>query len=573
MYVQHNYTKGKAGKIYSATFLCSKYRENGKVKTKVLANLSQLPEKTIQGIERLLKSEKEGVIPLQEIAISKCVDYGYLFFTHQIMKQLRIDEVLSKTIPAQHVPLIESMILGKLITGGSKLSIYNWLQRESYAIDLLGIKLDKLKVDDLYNSLGVLPHYQKKIEKKWFQYHKASTRRIFLYDITSTYFEGTQNELAAFGYNREGKKGKMQICLGLVTDEDGFPLKAEVFEGNTLDSNTVSEQIKSLRKEFGIEEVIFVGDRGMRIMYHLEEDEELKNMNIDFITGLTRSAIEELIDRNIIQLDLFSKELVEVSEGEKRYILSVNPELEESGKLYLQHQQTRAKELLKQIETSWKDRRYLNMENQLKLEEGKTKNKKLKTQFNEKDIDRYKRRVNRVMDECKMTKYYTINTIDNERFVVDFNQETFQQTESLCGKYVVCTSVKADALNKEEVREKYKNLQQVEHAFRDLKSDNINIRPVYHRNEKQTRGHVQVCIFAYAIIKELENKLYPFLKEYNQQNKTQLSFHDMIQEINSVKLCELKIGKEQKILMYPELSSMQKKIFQLFNINPKNMVA
>jgi transposase len=571
MYIQRNHTKGKAGKIYSATFLCSKYRENGKVKTQVLANLSRLPEQTIEGIEKLLKSEKEDLIPAKDIVVSGCIDYGYPFFLYQIMQQLRIDEVLRKTLPVGHVSLVESMILGKLITGGSKLSIYNWLKRESYIADLLGLTMKGMKVDNLYESLGVLPYYQKKIDKKWFQYHKASSKRIFLYDITSTYFEGTQNELAAFGYNRDKKKGKMQICIGLISDQDGFPLKVEVFEGNTLDSNTVAGQIKSLKNEFGVEEVIFVGDRGMRITHHLDSDESLKKLDIQFITGLTRSAIDELMEQKIIQLNMFSKELAEVQDGEMRYVLSVNEELEASEKNYLDFQKTKVNDLLKEIKDSWKDRKIKNMENFIKIQKGETKNKKLKTELDEKDLDHYKKRVVRAIDKCKMSKYFSINTINNEKFSIDFKQADFEQSENLCGKYVVSTNVKAENMEKHEVREQYKNLQNVEHAFRDLKSDNISIRPVYHRNEAQTRGHVQVCVFAYAIIKEMENKLYPFLKKYNTENKTQLSFNDLIEEINNVKRCELKIGKSDKILTYPEPNHLQKEIFKLFNINPNDM--
>jgi transposase len=212
------------------------------------------------------------------------------------------------------------------------------------------------------------------------------------------------------------------------------------------------------------------------------------------------------------------------------------------------------------------------MENRIKIQKGETKNKKLKTKFDEKDLDRYKKRVIKAIDKCKMAKYYSINTIDNETFSIDFKQEDFDRSESLCGKYVVCTNVKAESMEKNEVRGQYKNLQYVEHAFRDLKSDNISIRPVYHRNEAQTRGHVQVCVFAYAIIKEMENKLYPFLKKYNEENKTHLSFNDMIEEINNIKRCELKTGKFGKILTYPELNPLQKNIFQLFNINPNDMI-
>ena len=572
MYIQRNHTKGNNGKTYSATLLCSKYREGGKVRTKVELNLSSLPENIILSIENALKSNKEESVLSKDIKVSRCVDYGYLFLLHQLMKQLRIDAVIDKILPLKISTHVKAMILGKIITGGSKLSIYNWLLREPESSRLLEVETKGLKVDDLYSSLGVLPTYQKKMEKKWFQYHNGSRRRIYLYDITSTYFEGTQNELAAFGYNRDGKKGKMQICIGLITDEAGFPLKIEVFEGNTSDSSTVSDQIKTLKNELGVEELIFVGDRGMQIMYHLEEDEDLKAGGIGFITGLTRSSIEELMGRGVIQLSLFGKELAEVTDGEMRYVLSVNPELEASELNYLERKKNCVESSLGYIEASWKKRRNKNIENARTIQSGKTTNKKLKTCFSLKDIDNYKRRVNRILEDNKMTKFYTMDIIDNNIFNIKFDKEKFRQSESLCGKYVVSTNVNAEKLDKTQVRSQYQNLQNVEHAFRDFKSDNISIRPVFHRNERQTRGHVLVCFFAYAIIKEMENKIFPFLKNYNKDNNMKLSFNDIVQEIDNIKICELKIGKGVKSLTYPDLNPLQEKVFQLFNVNPKNMI-
>ncbi|MDR0612581.1 MAG: IS1634 family transposase [Dysgonamonadaceae bacterium] len=578
MYIQRNVTHIK-GKEYRATLLCSKYREGGKVKTKVEANLSHLSEELINGIQNLLKGKPvsktgqktEKTVSIKDIGVSRCIDYAYPFLLNSIMKDSHIDEVLSRTLPSCNVGLVKAMILGKIITGGSKLSIFNWLNRETDIANLSGVDTTSLKVKDLYRVLGSIPYYQQTIDSKWFRYHHTSSR-MYLYDITSTYFEGTQNVLSAFGYNRDKKSGKKQICIGLICDETGFPLKATVFDGNTADTTTVREQILSLKNELGIKELVFVGDRGMQIIYHLENDEDLKETDINFITGLTRSEIEDLLKRQVIQLSLFSKDLAEVTEGNKRYVLSVNPELEASGKLYHQHKKDHTDMLLKLIETSWKNRKFQNMENELNLQKGKSKNKKLKTSFSFKDIDNYKKRVYKVLDTCKMTSYYSIDTIDNDTFKINFNREAFEHTESLFGKYIVCTNVNDKTLNTEMVRAQYKNLQHVEHVFRDLKSDNICIRPVYHRNEAQTRGHVQICIFAYAIIHEMEKKIYPFLKTFNETNNSQLSFNDIIAEIKNVKLCELKIGKNEKLFAIPDLNPIQKKIFKLFNFNPDDMI-
>jgi transposase len=578
MYIQRNVTHIK-GKEYRATLLCSKYRESGKIKTKVEANLSRLSEELIQGIQDLLKGETvsktkqetEKTVSLKDIGVSRCMDYAYPFFLNRIMNNLHIDEVLSRTLPSCNVGIVKAMILGKIITGGSKLSIFNWLKRETGIADIIGVDTTSLKVQDLYRVLGSIPYYQQLIDNKWFHYHHTASR-IYLYDITSTYFEGTKNVLSCFGYNRDKKSGKRQICIGLICDETGFPLKATVFEGDTADSATVGEQIVSLKNDFGIKELIFVGDRGMRIMYHLENDENLKDSDINFITGLTRSDIDDLLKREVIQLSLFSKDLAEVTEDDKRYILSVNQELEASGKIYHHYKKNYTDELLKLIETSWKNRKFKNMENELKLQKGESKNKKLKISFSLKDIDNYKKRVYKVLDTCKMTSYYTIETIDNNTFKINFDKDAFDHTESLFGKYVVCTNVNNDTLNAEMVRSQYKNLQHVEHAFRDLKSDNISIRPVHHRNEAQTRGHVQICVFAYAVINEMEKKIYPFLKTFNKTNSSQLSFNDIIAEINNVKLCELKIGINEKLLAIPDLNPLQKKVFKLFNFNPDDMM-
>jgi transposase len=543
------------------------------VKTKVLANLSHLPEQVILGIENMLKSKGETVVKLKDVTVNKCVNYGYPYLIYELLKRLRIDEVLDKTLTASVATQVKAMIVGKIITGSSKLNIYNWLNRESFVCELLGINTSGLKVKDLYSSLGELSYNRKKVEKKWFHYHKGSSLRFYLYDLTSTYFEGTENELSAFGYNRDGKKGKMQICIGLLTDENGFPFRIEVYEGNTADTSTVSAHIKSLKEEFGVEELIFVGDRGMQISYHLENDDDLKELtNIKFITGLTRAGIEDLLERNVIQLSLFSKNLAEVTDGDLRYVLSVNPELQDADILYLEHRKMRVDALLAEIKSSWETRNLKNLENIKRLKNNETKNKKLKTKFVEKDIDKYKKRANKVIDECNVAKYYTIEIIDNEKFEIKFNHQEFDRSKSLCGKYVLSTNVETKTLAKEEVRGQYKNLQNVEHAFRDLKSDNIAIRPVFHRNEAQTRGHVIVCFFAYAIVKELENKIYPFLKDYNELNKSQLSFNDIIEELKNIKICELKIGGSEKSLVFPNLNPIQEKIFQLFNINPKNMI-
>jgi transposase len=572
MYIQRNKSKNsKTGKVYTSVMLCSKYREGMKVKTRTVANLSHLPEQLILNIENALKSVRETTVLLKDIAVKHCIDYGYFLVLLHTMKQLRIDQVLEKTLSETDALLVKAMLIGKLIGGDSKLSIFNWLGRERGICKLLGMDMTGRKVDHLYYSLGELWLHQPKIEKKWFRYHQGASRRVYLYDLTSTYFEGTHNALAAYGYNRDGKKGKKQMCVGLLTTEDGFPLRIEAFPGNTSDSTTVTGQIRCLKDELGVEEIVFVGDRGMHITYNLENDPELIGEDIHFITGLTHAGIQTLIAEGTLQFSLFSSELAEVIVDGQRYILSVNPELEWIERSFLDNRRERCDTLIDELRKSWANRCSKNVENRQKQEEYKGKYKHLKTELNHKDIKNYTRRVEHILENCGMSKYYSVELIDNHSFTVNVNQDEFEKSRSLCGKYVVYSNVPVQEMTAVEVRGEYKNLQNVEHAFRDLKSDNICIRPVYHCNENQTRGHVLLCMFAYAIIKELENKLFPFLKKYNQKNKTKISFDDLKAELNNIKMCELNIGGGVTSIMYPDLTTLQKKILQVLNINPDKM--
>jgi len=564
MYIQRNKAKGKNGKIYTSTLLCSKYRQDGKIKTKVEANFSHVPAELILTIENVMKHGKGALIAARDIIVKSAIDYGLVYLLIHIMDKLRISQTLEKVLPEQ-AAILKAIIIGKIVTRGSKLGIYNWLKRNNNICLKLGVDIENIKVDDLYSALGQASNLQKKIERKWFLYNKAKHEEIYLYDITSTYFEGTQNELAAFGHNRDKKQGKMQINIGLITNSEGFPLKIQVFKGNINDYLTVLDQIKSIKEEFNTQQVIFVGDRGMKIRYNLEGLDEADRKGIHYITGLTSQEIRKLLDNGIIQLRLFSNDLAEVEYEGERYVLSVNAELQKKELAYLKIIRGIVDEEITGVKASWEKRWRQNIENAQKLKNGH-KNKKLVTSFNEKKLDNFKSRIERILSKRKMGKYYEIVEISNQAFVIDFKAEKYQQAKQLAGKYVVCTSIKKKQMPKEEVRQQYKNLQNIEHAFYDFKSDNIQVRPVFHRNEAQTRGHVLLSMFSYAIIKEMENKIFPFLKSWNKKAKSQLSFNDMLEELKDIKLVKFNLGREVNNIKITEFNEMQTQILKLFNM-------
>lgn len=573
MYLQFNNSKGKNGKIYQTVLLCKKYRdkETGKPKTEVVLNLSGLglDNQTITALKSAINKTKGVLVDSEDITIHKTIDFGYIHLLTTVMDRLRITETLDKTFGSK-ANIIKLMIIGKIVTKGSKLHIFNWIKRNNYLSELLNIDIENLKLDDLYSELGELSRMQSQIEKKWNLYHRKRHKDIYLYDITSSYFEGTQNELSAFGYNRDGKKGKKQITIGLITDNKGFPLKIEVFEGNRLDYKTVTSQLKNLKEQFGAETIILVGDRGMRIRLNLEELSQEERQNIYYISALSSSEIRALINDKVIQLELFSKDLVEIEQAGTRYILCNNPVLQKEKNQLRENLKSRFEQEINDIKKSWEKRRKQNLDNIEKIEQG-YKTKKLVVAFTQKKLDDYKYRATKSLNKYKMSKFYSI-TISDDEFRIDYSLEKYNDHKSLDGKYVIESTVSKEEMTTIQVREKYKELQNVEHAFRDLKTDKLNIRPIFHVNEAQTRGHVFVCMFSYAIVKELETEIYPWLKEYNQKNKCKLSFRDIADELNNIKVSELNFGHKMKKILFPELNQIQSEITKLFKLKIEDIM-
>jgi len=569
MYIQQNKTTTKSGKTYKSSLLCHKYRENGKIKTKVLANLSMLPEEAILSLSNSLGKKNGAKFSLDQLSAKEAVDFGYVAVLMLMMEQLRISELFDKILPAQS-SIIKLLILGKIITRGSKLAIFNWINRNPQIAKILGVDLQKIKMEEIYHILGMLPQYQEQINRKWSLYNKNRHNEIFLYDITSSYFEGDQNVLSNYGYNRDGKKGKKQINIGLITDVNGFPLKIQVFEGNVNDHKTIIEQLQILKSDFNAENIVFVGDRGMKIKYNLEKMQESERAGIDYITGLTKDEIKALLGKKVIQMDMFSEQLAEITDGDLRYILSVNPELTKESKMFRNKMREKFEESISTLKSSYNKKKSQFQDNISKLANG-NKNKKLVTEFTVKQIDIYKKRANEKLKKYFMNSFYTI-TIDSEKFEVYFNLEQYNNERKLDGCYVVTSNIAKDKMDKETVKQHYKALQNVEHAFRNMKTCRLDVRPIFHVNEATTRGHVLITMFSYTIIHQLELKIFPFLKIWNKKNKRQLAYQDIESELKNVKLVELKIGKNCPKILITEPTKFQQEIFDVLEIKQPDLM-
>lgn len=474
MYVDSSKSK-QNGRIYTRHLLRESYREGKKVKHRTIANISRCSEEEIAAIRLALRHKKNLSEIIEEgksFSQKQGLSVGAVWLVYDIAGQLGIVDALGTT---RRGKLGLWQVIARVIDQGSRLSAVR-LAGVHAACDVLG--LGKFDEDDLYDNLDWLCENQALIEDRLFRnIYRTDKPGLFLYDVTSSYFEGTHNELSAFGYNRDGKKGKKQIVIGLLCNEAGEPLSVEVFTGNTQDPRTFAPQIKKVAERFGSEEVTFVGDRGMIKSQQIEQLAS-EPYGFHYITAITKPQIEKLLKENVIQMDLFEQELAEVKTIEGlRYVLRRNParalEIQKS-------RQDKLKALKKEIV---KQNQYLKEHPRSVVEVS----------------------LRRVNDRSKQLKIsdWTLISASGREIQLTVDDDILTEEAKLDGCYVLKTDLSEAAAAKEIIHNRYKDLALVESTFRTSKTVELELRPIHVRLATRTRGHAFVVMMAYRIVKEL----------------------------------------------------------------------
>lgn len=534
MYVDSSTSK-QGEKSYTRHLLRESYREGKKVKHRTIANLSQCSAEEIAAIRLALRHKKN----LSELTTGKEESFlqkqglsiGAVWLVYDMARQLGIVAALGTTRDGK---LGLWQVIARVIDQGSRLSAVR-LAGSHAACDILG--LGKFDEDDLYDNLDWLCENQAVIEDRLFKnMYRRDKPGLFLYDVTSSYFEGIHNELSAFGYNRDGKKGKLQIVIGLLCNEAGVPLSVEVFTGNTQDPKTFAPQIKKVAERFGSQEVTFVGDRGMIKSQQIEQLES-EQYGFHYITAITKPQIEKLLRENVIQMDLFDQELAEVKTTEGlRYVLRRNP--------------ARAME----IQKSKQDKL-----NALKKERAK-QNKYLK-EHPRSVVEVALRNVNDRRKQLKVSDWALIKA-SGRQIELTVDDDILKEEAKLDGCYVLKTDLSEEAATKEIIHNRYKDLALVESAFRTSKTVELELRPIHVRLATRTRGHTFVVMLAYRIVKELSMR-------WQHLNVT---VQEGINELATLCATELLLDGAVQLNDIPEPRESVKKLLEATNVRlPKSL--
>ena len=500
------------GKVYVAHLLRRSYREDGKVKNETVGNLSHLPEHVVEIVRRALKGETFPSLP-DAFQITSPLPHGHIQAVRRAMHRLGFEELLGPR-PSRERDLVVGMVAARIVAPRTKLATTRWWQSNTLAEDL-GIQ--DAREGELYAAMDWLLARQEQIEHKLVRRH-LSEDSLVLYDLSSSYFEGEKCPLARLGHNRDGKKGKLQVNYGLVTDQRGCPVAISVFEGNTSDSLALLPQVRKLKEGYGLKRFVAVGDRGM---ISAKATQDLQAEGLDWITALKSSQIRELVESGHLQLGLFDeRNLFEVFHPDypgERLVACRNPEL---AKL-------RAKKRESLLDAT-------------RGEFGKVKRMVERGQL--RTPAEIGLRAGKVADKYKVAKHFALE-IDQGHFDFHVLKEQVEAEARLDGIYVIRSSVPKERMSLDDTVRSYKLLSTVERAFRSLKTVDLKVRPIHHRLEDRVRGHIFLCMLAYYVEWHLREAWRPllFADEDQQAKKTR----DPVAPAQRSEAAELKAATHQ----------------------------
>jgi hypothetical protein len=456
------------------------YREGGEVKKETVANLSHLPDEVIELIRAALRGQR-FVVAEEALQVERSLPAGHVEAALVMARRLGLGRVLDRQ-PSRERALCLAMIVQRVLGPGSKLAMSRAFAQSTLAAEL---GIEDADEDELYAALDWLLARQQRVEQTLARRHLAEGTLV-LYDVSSSYFEGLSCPLAQLGYSRDGRRGTPQIVYGLLCDRRGCPVAVEVFEGSSHDDKTLPAQLEKLRNRFGLKSVIVVSDRGMVTRANL--DLLRSSGEAAWITALKAPQVKKLVKEGALQLSLFDEHnLAEITSDDypdERLVVCRNP--------LVAHERARKRDdLLAATERALTDI-------QARVERA--------TLEGEAEIGLA---VGEVWNRWRMRKHFQLE-ITNTSLAFARKHEQIAAEAALDGIYVLRTSVTEAELPAPEVVRAYKQLKEVERAFRTLKGP-LELRPIHHRLEERVKAHVFLCMLSYYLAWHLRQAWKPLL--------------------------------------------------------------
>jgi len=539
----------KNGKTYYYAELVESYRENGKVKHKRILYLGSVDLDTARKLKIVFSKDFDSFTNIDKVDFAAAVPYGNYYFIHALCSQLKMFDFFNNEFISSdnHISVstaieyIKAMIFQRIIQPDSKLALV-----ENFPLTPLKHFLNleiEFDLQSLYRSLEVLEENFHLAEKHLYSLavknFNQNDKELF-YDITSSYFEGHKCIIAEYGYSRDKRKDKEQIVIGLVITFDGFPVKCNIYPGNRPDKTTVVEVVKELKKKYPIDEVVFVGDRGMLTAKNTKVIEKLEQK---YVMAIPRAWSKKYLKDTVIdekEMQKIKEDLYAIfipSSERQRFLLCLNTQKREDDRQY-------RKSLIESIK-----------EELDKLNAGLGKNKNIKTR------DEAMRRAGAISKRNYSGKYFAIKTVDSTKNPLGFElkyelkTEKIKDDERLDGTFLIQTN--EEKYSNEKLLEIYKNLSKVENAFKIIKND-LDIRPMYHRKENRVKGHVYVCVIAYFIVAAIE-----YISKKANLDK---SARKILRQLSKVNLLEINLPDGKRKYSLTTIDKEQKRILNLYKI-------
>jgi transposase len=534
MYVETNRLH-RQGKTYRTVTVRESFRVDGKVMHRTIANISDLPDHAIQAVQQALRLG-HAPTPAHRPQTGSSREYGASMALLALIHELGLDQLIySRKEPWRQDIL--ALIVGRIVFQGSKLALTG-VYLDSALWELCGHPAGQRPdvEEHAYLPMDRLLERQQSIQRQLAKKHLQDGCLVY-YDMTSSYAEGDyeDSDLVTWGYNRDGKRGHEQIAIGLLTTAQGCPVAVRVFRGNTADQTTVLEQARIICDEYGVKDVVFVGDRGMLTPKRIEE---LHALGYKTLTALTHPQMRDLLQRKVVQLELFSKQ---------QCVGVVDPEV--PGLQYILHKNP--------------DRAVRDCATRRSLIEKTTQALDKLARSRRLTQDKLAANVGMVLTKHHTGKFVQWS-VEGGRLVWQLKQELIEQEEAMDGCYIIRNE--APALGVAGARDCYKDLIHVEQAFRNLKTVSLEMRPFYHHRDDRLQAHVFVCMLAYYVQRQARARLEPLFASDGKGKNRQWTWARVIERLKAIRTETLRIGGTEipNIISTPETD--QQRILDLLKV-------